>query len=1135
MDHHNALQVQHPPQPNHFQSYAPQASSSFHEYMPPAPHHPHHQFEHSSQEFGSSGPRSLSQHEEEMLAHLDRLKFFLATAPSRWAASAASNSASDPHFSYQDPSSSGNNVPPVPHPALNRFLLPSGEYVSCVLWNGLYHITGTDIVRALVFRFDAFGRPVRNMKKFEEGVFSDLRNLKPGTDACLEEPKSPFLDLLFKYQCIRTQKKQKVFYWFSVPHDRLFLDALERDLKREKMGQEPTTVIVGEPARSFTYDPKRTLFEQFSKARGGIEGEGELERAVREIGEVPEPGADPGPTPPFTNPSMSDVDTRAVATKAGSPGGSENDDQHYAQSFQHPSRPLLHQQQSSSDSFVGSGSDKPTPEQPKGPGGPGTPFFSMFSLFEGSPNYKQRRKKAAATTGTTGPAGSLAGAKQPTSGLATADVITGSHLATSESPLAVNSNIYGNDVGYGDSYDTSTEVQHSQSYLSDVGASADQYTPPQQYPSSSYSLAPSASHGSTTGAHVGLGLGMAPPATDYRHSSPFAPQPVSHHYHPQHPMSRAASQVHNLSPSPVPMGLGPSPEIISSTGMPMQQQHFVQVNGTMSPMHNIGHTAQSPAPPHPSHGMVSASPGMASGVGHFSQSPAPHAYARHAASSPAPIHDHTGYGAASALPSSTFTPSTPLSIQSASLPATSSPMNMGTPGAGAGLPGSTPVPRLKQFPCPLYSCGKTFKRMEHLKRHLRTHTMERPFACDKCGKKFSRSDNLTQHLRTHSKDSGELSIKDGGDFEGSGGENDGSAGDESDGMGLGDIDLEQEDVVGVVPARVPMNVFDPAGQVHNSPTPFTNNLPPSSSLDTWAGPSSHGHTGDYIPPHSQSLPVPITNHAESRASFSALHPVEGSPLQYGSPQQVPGALLPAHEQHAIQNHAQQLLSRSNRPRPMHTVTSDGYSVPYPRGASLQPPTMPSYRNRPDFASFGGDALSSSAPSAKAGYENLALLPGYAQSSSFHGSVGPIRRHRSATPTIRPGPVPQYGSPGHSLFAPRTQASHGYHPYLHRQSRSRDFSTSSSLGMGAQDDASQGVPAAAGDYGGVLDPTSLADASVNAQVGGSAEFYSVPSVDSVGVVDNASLYGLDGPTLMGAAPVGSPSGFLGTPDAQQIGV
>ncbi|EIN11939.1 STE-domain-containing protein, partial [Punctularia strigosozonata HHB-11173 SS5] len=130
----------------------------------------------------------------------------------------------------------------------------------------------------LVFRFEAFGRPVRNMKKFEEGVFSDLRNLKPGVDACLEEPKSPFLDLLFKYQCIRTQKKQKVFYWFSVPHDRLFLDALERDLKRERMGQEPTTAVVREPALSFTYDPKRPLYEQFSAAR---DGEGELEAAVR--------------------------------------------------------------------------------------------------------------------------------------------------------------------------------------------------------------------------------------------------------------------------------------------------------------------------------------------------------------------------------------------------------------------------------------------------------------------------------------------------------------------------------------------------------------------------------------------------------------------------------------------------------------------------------------------------------------------------------------------------------------------------------------------------------------------------------------------------------------------------------------
>jgi hypothetical protein len=28
---------------------------------------------------------------------------------------------------------------------LSKFQLPNGEHVSCILWNGLYHITGTDI------------------------------------------------------------------------------------------------------------------------------------------------------------------------------------------------------------------------------------------------------------------------------------------------------------------------------------------------------------------------------------------------------------------------------------------------------------------------------------------------------------------------------------------------------------------------------------------------------------------------------------------------------------------------------------------------------------------------------------------------------------------------------------------------------------------------------------------------------------------------------------------------------------------------------------------------------------------------------------------------------------------------------
>ena len=166
--------------------------------------------------------RPLKPIERERLAHLDRLKFFLATAPSRWD-DAAENAAPTPSLNSMgenvDDMLEGRVTTPTPpsqqfmsgtvpygpgsfgssyssqfdgpststanptyrntftsfpnsqpaqdpihqqlshlraphHPALNRFLLPNHEYVTCVLWNGLYHISGTDIVRALVFRFE---------------------------------------------------------------------------------------------------------------------------------------------------------------------------------------------------------------------------------------------------------------------------------------------------------------------------------------------------------------------------------------------------------------------------------------------------------------------------------------------------------------------------------------------------------------------------------------------------------------------------------------------------------------------------------------------------------------------------------------------------------------------------------------------------------------------------------------------------------------------------------------------------------------------------------------------------------------------------------------------------------------------
>ncbi|CAO1631823.1 unnamed protein product [Parajaminaea phylloscopi] len=44
-------------------------------------------------------------------------------------------------------------------------------------------------------------------------------------------------------------------------------------------------------------------------------------------------------------------------------------------------------------------------------------------------------------------------------------------------------------------------------------------------------------------------------------------------------------------------------------------------------------------------------------------------------------------------------------------------------------------------------CNMTFTRSEHLARHIRKHTGERPFRCH-CGKSFSRLDNLRQHAQT---------------------------------------------------------------------------------------------------------------------------------------------------------------------------------------------------------------------------------------------------------------------------------------------------------------------------------------------------------------------------------------------------
>ncbi|EER27285.1 homeodomain transcription factor ste12 [Coccidioides posadasii str. Silveira] len=588
--------------------------------------------------------QSLPQDAQVALQQVDNLKYFLISAPVDWA----------------------------PDQLIRRFLLPTGDYVSCVLWNNLFHISGTDIVRCLSFRFQAFGRPVKNTKKFEEGIFSDLRNLKAGTDASLEEPKSPFLDFLYKNNCIRTQKKQKVFYWYSVPHDRLFLDALERDLKREKMGQEATTVAVNEPALSFQFDSSQSLYEQLTKAQQANSSSFSAHASTAYHSASPMIRTTDSMPPPQLPPAMPIVPE-------------ETHDQGIYNSVG----------LTSATTTMGTGGIKAEQD-----------FGQVQYDRNGVPVPRIHQRHTSMPT----------------------------YMEYSPAPSFVSSHY--DDYGHrGISFEPITPPQHNVQLGSEPAYIANEDT-------GLYTAIPDIG---TTAAFNAM---MQLPPSNFaapQFSTASRTFPSTNVYSV---IEGSPTYKQRRRRSSIPPGI--TNAIAAATG-----------NGQT---HSNPHAAHRPSDLHHS---ISVQDGDES-----NQESPPGLTHSYKAEETQKMHSHENSRLGTPLPTLDETqaddhlslinpqPEMPMLTSGEALESSgSSNSRSNVPGPVRRARSATmmelgPYPQ-KSHSCPIPSCGRLFKRLEHLKRHVRTHTQERPYPCPYCNRAFSRSDNLAQHRRTHGAQAGQ--------------------------------------------------------------------------------------------------------------------------------------------------------------------------------------------------------------------------------------------------------------------------------------------------------------------------------------------------------------------------------------------
>ena len=782
------------------------------------------------------------------------------------------------------------------------------------------------------------------------------------------------------------------------------------------MGVEATTQIVGEPALSFTYDPKKTLYEQFSKAQGAKEGEGELEMVVRRV-------AEDGEAPPTSNygsgyPAGMGMDTGAEGSDASA--GADV-------SMGYDSEGILSEEVDDTMNGGVSDDDPAAATRRKRPHGPnGNQFLHLFSFFEGSPTYKQRRRKGLKPAGA-GPSGAGPGS----SGLRKSG---------------------GDD--YPDEYE---DHQYRSQQLQQRGRRG--------------FMDPSGSSSS---------------ASSSRYSS------------------LSQSRERGIGQQPL-MPLGLHQGLMDEFPSEPNEIYMKQGGGEFVPVGVDDENSSSTLAGQERFGM-----GIGIGLGHLRGG----SYDEAASSS---------YGAGYRDPSTLPAGYANTTFPEQGLPGPVGPAQQNATGLSQ-YETLGPDGKVRAFICPLFSCGRLFKRMEHLKRHLRTHTMEKPFMCSRCGKKFSRSDNLTQHLRTHERLPGGI----GSPFSGGVGLGRSSvAGDEADvSGGEGSLNEESSSRQGSVVDSEDEGMVGYTTTLGHQQLDMYGNPIGGGAIDI----SSYGVLGGQQGLHGYSMPdfdaricevevpggvrdvqgdeegllmrtggmdssmiYPNSHHRLSTSSTSSLQEgyypnstaTTSNDVLFSGPSGDYTDSAQWANRLSDPNFNDNTSPQSNASMMMKSNNSNRSSLNLSSGTSYMRQMMPHQAPQPHHShshsvsssapsAYGADdfaSISLSAPSHKQTFDHGALYPsGILENAAAHssvaaaaaaGSIGPARRHRSMTPSLirngepirRPmtassgvdgmgtGGSGSGGSP--SSIASSSLPPRGYHPYAYSTSNSRASSTHSS--------------------------------------------------------------------------------------------